>query len=78
MNFLPFYYRFANIDYVVVSTVKGVRVVWIVLTFDVNCQYSKKFWEQMKEFPLDMQIDENMIIEFAIPSWHISKRSSYM
>ena len=50
-------------------------MVQIILTFDVNCQYSKKFWEWMKEFPLDMQIDENTIIEFAIPrnpSWHIN------
>ena len=72
MNLLTFYYRFANIDYVVVLTVKRVRVVQIVLTFNVNCQYSKKFREQMKEFPLDMQIDENTIIEFAISSWHIN------
>ena len=47
-------------------------MVRIVLTFDVNCQYSKKFWERMKDFPLEMQIDEETIVEFAIPSWHIN------
>ena len=26
----------------------------------------------MKDFPLEMQIDEEMIVEFAIPSWHIN------
>ena len=47
-------------------------MVQIILTFDVNCQYSKKFWERMKDFPLEMQIDEETIVEFAIPSWHIN------
>jgi hypothetical protein len=26
----------------------------------------------MKEFPLEMQIDEETIVEFVIPSWHIN------
>ena len=51
---------------------KGIRVIRIVLTFDVNCQYSKKFWEQMKDLPLEMWIDEETVVEFAIPSWYIN------
>ena len=71
-HLLTFYYRFANIDYVVLSAAKGIRVIRIVLTFDVNCQYSKKFWERMKDFPSEMWIDEETVVEFAIPSWHIN------
>jgi KDZ transposase-like protein len=69
---LTFICRFINVDYVVLSSAKGIRVVRIVLTFDVNCQYSKKFWERMKNFPIEMQLDENTVVEFAIPSWHIN------
>ena len=72
IDLLTFYHRFANIDYVILTTAKGIRVIRIVLTFDVNCQYSKKFFEQMKDFPLEMWIDENTVVEFAIPSWHIN------
>jgi Kyakuja-Dileera-Zisupton transposase len=51
---------------------KGVRLSQIVLTFDINCQYLKKFWKQIKKFPLEMQIDKEMVVEFAISSWHIN------
>ena len=71
-HILTFNHRFCNVDYVVLSSVKGVRLPRIVLTFDINCQYSKKFWERMKKFPLEMQIDEDTAVEFAIPSWHIN------
>src|ERR1700678_1992978 len=64
--------RFCNVDYVVLSSIKGVRLSRIVLTFDINCQYSKKFWKRIKEFPLEMQIDKETVVEFAIPSWHIN------
>ena len=69
---LKSYHRFCNVDYIVLSSAKGVKVVRIVLSFDVNCQYSKKFWERMKEFPLEMQIDKETKVEFVIPSWHIN------
>jgi hypothetical protein len=69
---LTFHNRFCNIDYVVLSSVKGERLPRIVFTFDIGCQYSKKFWERMKKFPLEMQINEETTIEFAIPSWHIN------
>jgi Kyakuja-Dileera-Zisupton transposase len=64
--------RFCNVDYVVLSSVKGEHLSRIVLTFDIGCQYSKNFWERMKKFPLEMQINEDTKIEFAIPSWHIN------
>lgn len=64
--------RFCNIDYVVLSSVKGENYSRIVFTSDIGCQYSKKFKDRMEKFPLDMQIPSNTIIEFAVPSWHIN------
>jgi hypothetical protein len=66
------HYRFCNVDYVVLSSVKGEHLPRIVLTFDIGCQYSKNFWERMKKFPPEMQINEDTVIEFGIPSWHIN------
>ena len=39
------------------------------MTFDIGCQYSKNFWEWVKKFPLEMQMSEDTVIKFAIPSW---------
>ena len=26
----------------------------------------------MKNFPIEMQLDENTVVEFGVPSWHIN------
>ena len=59
-------------DYVILSAVKGERLHRIVLTYDIGCQYSKNFKERMLKFPADMHLDENLTIEFGVPSWHIN------
>ena len=66
------YGRFCNVDYTVLSSVKGEQLDHIVLTFDIGCQYSKKFSQRVGDFPADMQISKNAVIEFAVPSWHIN------
>ena len=69
---LTYHIRFCNIDYVVLSSIKGEPLPRIILPFDIGCQYSKNFWERMRTFPTEMQIKEDTVIEFAIPSWHIN------
>lgn len=56
----------------VLSSVRGEHYHRIVFTFDIGCQYAKKFKQRMEQFPLDMQISKDTIIEFAVPSWHIN------
>jgi hypothetical protein len=67
-----FHNRFCNIDHVVLSSVKGEHPYRIVFTYDIGCQYSKKFDARMKKFPQDMHIAEDTLIEFGVPSWHIN------
>jgi Kyakuja-Dileera-Zisupton transposase len=64
--------RFCNIDYVVLSSLKGEHFHRIVFTYDIGCQYSKNFLERMKAFPSEMHIPKDTLIEFAVPSWHIN------
>lgn len=59
-------------DYTVLSSIKGEHLCHIVLTSDIGCQYSKKFLQRMKDFPAEMQINKDTIVEFAVPSWHIN------
>ena len=51
---------------------KGEQLPCIILTFDISCQYSKKFKECMLKFSANMHLNKNSIIEFAVPSWHIN------
>jgi len=71
-DLVHYFSRFSNIDYVVLSAVKGEKLKHIVFTSDIGCQYSKKFQHCMMDFPDDMQIDTDTTVEFGVPSWHIS------
>ena len=64
--------RFCNIDYVILSSIKGEAFSRIVLTYDIGCQYSKKFDQRMSKFLPEVQLSKGTIIEFGVPSWHIN------
>jgi hypothetical protein len=60
------------VDYVVLSSVQDEQLNHIVITYDIGCQYSKKFLHRMNNFPANMRIHPDTLVEFAIPSWHIN------
>ncbi|KAF8993863.1 hypothetical protein BDQ17DRAFT_1392530 [Cyathus striatus] len=33
--------RYCNIDFIILSTLIGVSLSWIVITYDIGCQWSK-------------------------------------
>ncbi|KAJ3511895.1 hypothetical protein NLJ89_g3832 [Agrocybe chaxingu] len=64
--------RYSNMDFIILSALKGVTLPWIIITYDIACQWSKNFWKQMKEYPPEMQIDPKTRVDAAIPGWHIN------
>ena len=59
-------------DFVVFFALLGVILPWIVITYDIGCQWSKKLEKRMKELPTEMQIPETTQIDVKIPGWHIN------
>ena len=65
--------RYCNMDYIILSALLGITLSWIILTYDIACQWSKNFKKRMMEkFPEHMRIPDQTIINTAIPSWHIN------
>ena len=65
--------RYSNMDYVILSALLGVTLPHIILTYNITCQWSKKFEKRMVEgFPPHMRISNQIQIDTAIPSWHIN------
>ncbi|KAI0688809.1 hypothetical protein C8Q76DRAFT_772031 [Earliella scabrosa] len=63
---------YANMDYLVFSTLMGV-IVMLLLSYDIACQWCKRFYIRMQEnFPPAMRIDRTKVksIRFAIPKHH--------
>ncbi len=50
----------------------ALNVYRIVLTYDIACQWSKKFRTRLEDFPPEMQISETTLVDVAVPGWHIN------
>ena len=59
-------------DFIVLSAIIGITVLWIVITYDIGCQWSQNLQSRMGDFPEHMRITEDVNVEVGIPSWHIT------
>ncbi|KIL55027.1 hypothetical protein M378DRAFT_49831, partial [Amanita muscaria Koide BX008] len=64
--------RYCNMDYIILSSLAGVKLPRVVITYDIGCQWSKNFWRRVEEFPDDLKLDPATSVEVGIPSWHIN------
>ena len=71
---LKIIYRYINIDYLIISTLVGVFLTTLFISYDIACQYSKNFKkridnnlsQEMEVIPLQTQV------HWAIPKKHIA------
>jgi Kyakuja-Dileera-Zisupton transposase len=59
-------------DYIILSSLAGVKLSRVVISYDIGCQWSKNLSRRMKEFPDDLQLDPNVKLEIGIPTWHVN------
>jgi hypothetical protein len=63
-------YRFMDVS--MFSPLRGTRIKRIVISYDVACQWSAKFWSRHRQLPSVLQLDaNNIILVFAIPKFHL-------
>ena len=67
-------YRYINIDYLIVSTLVGVFLTILFISYDIACQYSKNFKKRIdNNLSQEMQIPSPQVqINWAIPKKHIA------
>ncbi|KAE9384048.1 hypothetical protein BT96DRAFT_842855 [Gymnopus androsaceus JB14] len=65
--------RYGNIDYIWASTMRHVHLLlWILLSYDIICQWFKKLAERIKNLPPLVRLTiVRRIIAFVIPKLHI-------
>ncbi|KAF8174535.1 hypothetical protein K438DRAFT_1908885 [Mycena galopus ATCC 62051] len=64
--------RFCNMDFILFSTLANIIILYLILSYDIACQYFKKFWTQMAELPSWMHLTlhhEN--VWFKVPNFHL-------
>ncbi|KAH9894841.1 hypothetical protein C8Q73DRAFT_645213, partial [Cubamyces lactineus] len=63
---------YANMDYLLVSTLAGTLYLFLLISYDIACQWYRNFFKRMAEFPPDTRLDLSKIkeIRFTIPKKH--------
>ncbi|KAJ7025052.1 hypothetical protein C8F04DRAFT_968268 [Mycena alexandri] len=64
--------RYCNLDFLLLSALLTFAMWYIVVSYDIACQYSKKFWERMEKLPKHMQLtikEENLW--WKVPNFHL-------
>ncbi|KAL4259306.1 CxC2-like cysteine cluster KDZ transposase-associated domain-containing protein [Pleurotus pulmonarius] len=65
--------RYANTDFIVLSTLKDHSFARLVLSYDICCQWSRNLWGRIAGFPEDMRLSPEVFdrITFVIPKFHL-------
>jgi hypothetical protein len=59
-------------DYLIFSSLLFIVLQWIVITYDIGCQWSKNMRKRVEDYPDDMKINPDTRVDVGVPSWHIN------
>ncbi|KAF9494569.1 hypothetical protein BDN71DRAFT_1431646 [Pleurotus eryngii] len=70
---LQFAERYANTNFIVLSTLKNNPFVRLVLSYDICCQWSRNFRDRMANFPKSMCLSDEAFdhVTYVIPKFHL-------
>jgi hypothetical protein len=58
-------------DYLFLSATVLLAVSPICMSYDIACQWSKKFYQRMKSYAPRLHLHESTVLNFFIPKFHI-------
>ncbi|KAG2037620.1 hypothetical protein BDR03DRAFT_933871 [Suillus americanus] len=64
--------KYINMDYLFFSTLRGMQLEMLNVSYDIACQWHKNLWARMKSFPQSHVLDYlSKVIRFFIPKFHL-------
>ncbi|KAJ7712309.1 hypothetical protein B0H16DRAFT_1342655 [Mycena metata] len=69
--------RYANMDFIAMSSVRGFDGMELMFSYDIACQWGKNLYERVRKLPADLQLDfEAILFQTGIPVWHASSHEA--
>ncbi|KAJ7446067.1 hypothetical protein FB451DRAFT_1188832 [Mycena latifolia] len=63
--------RYCNMDFLFFSAVLNFALMYLVLSYDIVCQFSKNIWGQMPELPEKYHLNiDPTFVQWMIPNFH--------
>ncbi|KAF9458811.1 hypothetical protein BDZ94DRAFT_1172887, partial [Collybia nuda] len=64
--------RYINMDFLFFSSIQGLEIITLVVSYDIVCQWHKKLFERMMTFPHETRMAGNIkYISFLVPKFHL-------
>ncbi|KAG6835012.1 hypothetical protein H0H93_005636, partial [Arthromyces matolae] len=63
--------RYANMDFLFISSLLCVFFPFLLLCYDIACQYSKNFWTRFEDVPSVIKFPGSPTIHWAVPKFHL-------
>ncbi|KAJ7042741.1 hypothetical protein C8F04DRAFT_1207805 [Mycena alexandri] len=64
--------RFSNMDFILLSVLMSFVLMWLVVSYDIACQYAINFWERMSAMPEAMQLRlAQSNVWWMVPNFHL-------
>ncbi|KAJ6488781.1 hypothetical protein C8R45DRAFT_826688 [Mycena sanguinolenta] len=64
--------RYCNMDFILLSALLNTIIFYLILSYDIACQYGKNFWGRMDNMPdaMKLVLDQTQLW-FKIPNFHL-------
>ncbi|KAJ7430009.1 hypothetical protein B0H11DRAFT_1765883 [Mycena galericulata] len=64
--------RYCNMDFLFFSAVLNFALAWLILSYDIACQFSKNIWSRMEKLPAKYHLNiDRANIRWMVPNFHL-------
>ncbi|KAJ7044201.1 hypothetical protein C8F04DRAFT_942455 [Mycena alexandri] len=64
--------RFCNMDFLVFSALLNFTLMWLIFSYDIACQFSKRIWSRMPNLPTKYHLNINKDnVRWMVPNFHL-------
>ncbi|KAF4580325.1 hypothetical protein EYR38_003220, partial [Pleurotus pulmonarius] len=63
--------RYANMDYIFLSSIAAGSLLLITITYDIACQWFRNFFSRMQQLPAHLRLSTDINLRFRIPKFHL-------
>ncbi|KAJ7841673.1 hypothetical protein B0H13DRAFT_2365584 [Mycena leptocephala] len=62
--------RYSNMDYIVLSALIGMALLWLTISYDIACQWQINLERRKEKMPEHLQLTDDVTIQYGLPVWH--------
>ncbi|KAJ7434713.1 hypothetical protein FB451DRAFT_1063154 [Mycena latifolia] len=64
--------RYCNMDFILFSAILNTIIFYLILSYDIACQYGKNFWSRMTSLPEAFHLNlDHSRVWFKVPNFHL-------